>query len=84
MYVCTDCDHTITAADQVDELPYRIYINGPQFRTLVSNSNTPKKLIKMMLIKVYCHQDWHPLDVDFYLKQLLNTGELHIMSDSDL
>jgi hypothetical protein len=62
-YICEECFCELNFEDIIN---YRdILINWDKFKQLIENSNTPKKIIKILVNKIYRIQ-YTPEEIDFY------------------
>jgi len=74
-YMCEECYRIVNIKDITDYND--IQVHWKTLKNLVIKSNTPKKIIKILLYKIY-HINYIPEDIDKYYNELINNSFISI------
>lgn len=71
-YTCEECYRNVNIGDMED-----LFVNWKKFRNLVANSTTPKKIIKILLNRIF-HNKYSQEEIDKYYIDLMDNGYFSI------
>jgi hypothetical protein len=73
-YTCEECYRDLSDGDIINE---EILVNWNRFRNLVAKSTTPKKIIKILLNRIF-RIEYTPEEINQYYIELMDNGSLSL------